>query len=117
MWLERAEGCLALAAMAGPGVLFEDLCYQAQQAAEKALKALLLARTGTYPFVHDLDLLLEKLDEGGMDLSHEVEAAGVLTRYAVETRYPGMYPAVTAAEHQEALRLAGAVLHWVRSNL
>ncbi len=39
-WLQRAQSSLALARQQGEGVLLEDLCYQAQQAAEKAVKAL-----------------------------------------------------------------------------
>ena len=40
-WLLRARGNLTLAEKGGrlKGILFEDLCFNAQQAAEKALKA------------------------------------------------------------------------------
>ncbi len=39
-WLARAEGDLALARVPLPeGAFYEDLCFHAQQAAEKALKA------------------------------------------------------------------------------
>jgi len=37
-WIARAKSSLALATATAPGVLYEDLCFQAQQAAEKALK-------------------------------------------------------------------------------
>ena len=35
-WVSRAEASLALAKVVAKGVVIEDLCYQAQQAAEKA---------------------------------------------------------------------------------
>lgn len=39
-WLARAKGDLALAsAPLPPGAFYEDLCFHAQQAAEKAIKA------------------------------------------------------------------------------
>ena len=39
-WLVRAKGVLALAEVPLPeGAFYEDLCFHAQQAAEKALKA------------------------------------------------------------------------------
>ena len=39
-WLARAKGDLALAEIPLPkGAFYEDLCFHAQQAAEKALKA------------------------------------------------------------------------------
>jgi len=41
-WLHRARSSLALARQKTTDVLYEDLCYQAQQAAEKALKAVLV---------------------------------------------------------------------------
>jgi hypothetical protein len=38
--------------------------------------------------------------------------ATVLTRYAMDTRYPGGFEPVGAAEHQEAVRLAETVVAW-----
>ena len=50
-WLNRARSNLVQAEQVRPGVYLEDLCFQAQQAAEKALKALLLARDIPFPSV------------------------------------------------------------------
>ena len=41
-----------------------------------------------------------------------LKEAVVLARFAVEARYPGPYEPVTAEEHREAVRLAGAVVAW-----
>ena len=42
VWLRRADSNPRIARLArGEGVFQEDLCFEAQQAAEKALKALL----------------------------------------------------------------------------
>ena len=67
-WLHRAESDLALArhAAAAEDVLPEDALYHAQQCTEKALKAVLLRQVGEFPFVHDLDLLIERLDAAGI---------------------------------------------------
>jgi len=44
-WLARARGSLALAKQPKPeGAFWEDQCFLAQQAAEKALKAVYQAR-------------------------------------------------------------------------
>ena len=40
-WINRARSNLIKAANRVPGVYLEDLCFDAQQAAEKAVKALL----------------------------------------------------------------------------
>lgn len=113
-WLARAEASLALARMTGPGVAMEDLCFQAQQSAEKALKAIYVHRGIKFPFVHDLDLLLEGLEEQGCQVPQSVDAASILTRYASETRYPGGFEPLTSADHAQALALAEDVLTWAR---
>ncbi len=101
-----------------PEVYLEDLCFQAQQAAEKALKALLLRRRGTFPYVHDLGVLLALLDAGGgEDIPAQVRRAVRLNDYAVTARYPGAAEPVEIEEYEEALSLADAVLAWVAEAL
>ncbi len=48
-WLNRAKSNLERAKMAIPGVYLEDLCFDAQQAAEKAVKALLFGGESRSP--------------------------------------------------------------------
>ncbi len=55
-WLNRARSNLSKAANRSPGVYLEDLCFDAQQAVEKAVKSLLLARGVDFPYVHDVGL-------------------------------------------------------------
>ncbi len=115
-WIERARASLALAkSQKTPGILLEDLCYQAQQAAEKALKAIYLKRGAAFPFVHSLDQLLAGLEDLGLETPEAVDQATLLTRYAVETRYPGAYEPVTMAEYQEAIGFAETILAWAES--
>src|SRR5271157_3171165 len=45
-WLNRARSNLAMAQSDNTGVVLEDLCYEAQQAAEKAVKAVFIHRRG-----------------------------------------------------------------------
>jgi len=111
-WLRRAQASLALAQVHGEGLLREDLCYQAQQAAEKALKALYIARGQAFLFTHDLDRLAMGLEGIGIEIPESIDQATVLTRYAMDTRYPGGFEPVGAAEHQEAVRLAETVVAW-----
>ena len=70
----------------GEGVLLEDLCYQAQQAAEKAVKALYISPGKEFLFTHDLDRLLLGLEELGLEITEALDEAAILTRYALETR-------------------------------
>lgn len=111
-WLRRSQASLALARVQGEGVLLEDLCYQAQQAAEKAMKAVYIARGKEFLFTHDLDRLAMGLELIGIEITEPVEQATILTRYAMDIRYPGGFEPVSAAEHQEAIHLAETVIAW-----
>jgi len=57
-WLNRAESSLTQASHLLDGVYLEDLCAAAHQAAEKAIKSVLLKKAVDYPYVHDLGRLL-----------------------------------------------------------
>jgi HEPN domain-containing protein len=48
-WINRARSNLIQARVAQPGIYFEDLCFEAQQAAEKAIKAVLITRRIDFP--------------------------------------------------------------------
>lgn len=113
-WLRRARSNLAKADPdpIPPDVLYEDLCFDAQQAAEKALKAVLVHRGLPFRKTHDIGYLLALLDDAGQDISEGLRVADILTSYAVETRYPGQGEPVTADEHRTAVELAAAVVHW-----
>ncbi len=113
-WLQRARSNLRRAAL-GPQhaeVFLEDLCWDAQQAAEKAIKALCLHQGIAFPRTHSLVRLMDLLESTGLDIPSEIKEADVLTRYAVETRYPGFEEEVSESEYQVALRLATHVVEW-----
>lgn len=61
-WMNRARSNLAIAKNRIPDVYLEDLCFDAQQAAEKAIKAVFVARGIEFPFIHDLTRLLAILE-------------------------------------------------------
>jgi hypothetical protein len=50
-WLNRARSNLALARSETVGALPEDLCFEAQQAAEKAVKAVFVHRGARFPYI------------------------------------------------------------------
>ena len=116
-WLNRARSNLALAKNRVPDVYLEDLCFEAQQAAEKALKAVLMGRGVDFPYVHDLARLLSLLEAEGETISATVRKAGMLTPYALITRYPGIVRPLTEREHEEAVEIAEAVVRWAEGRL
>jgi HEPN domain-containing protein len=111
-WLARAKSNLALARNVIPEVDLEDFCFDAQQCAEKAIKAIFVGRGETFPFIHDLEELLGLLRRNGVKVPKYILAAEELSQYAAKTRYPGMADPVTQREYKRAVRIATAVLRW-----
>lgn len=116
-WLSRADSNLRIARLGkAEGIFLEDLCFEAQQAAEKALKALLIHLSGEYPKVHAFTLLLERLEQY-VPVPDSVQEIVELTDYAVQMRYPGDYYPVTDEEYERALELAERTLNWAWSQM
>lgn len=87
----------------------------AQQAAEKALKALLVFLQIEFPKTHDLDLLRTLLPS---DLKNDaVSDLAELTQWAVEARYPGDWPEAAVSDAQRAVATAQSVLTHVEESL
>jgi len=114
-WLRHARSDLELARVGrSERILLEGLCFHAQQAAEKALKAALVAMGLRFPKTHSIRALLD-LFPPALAPPPEVEQAARLSDYAVWSRYPGSQEPVGEDEYLEALRLAAAVVHWSES--
>ena len=111
-WLNRAKSNLAMAKGRVPDVYLEDLCFEAQQAAEKAIKSVMIKRGIEFPYVHDLARLLSLLEAAGERVPETVMQAEELTQYAMSTRYPSIEQPVSEQEYHEAVRAAEAVVHW-----
>ena len=115
-WLARAKGDLALALAPLPeGAFYEDLCFHAQQAAEKAVKAVYQKHGLAFRYTHDLGELFARLKEEGFVIPPEVEYAQILVTYASEYRYPSLAEPVTAEEYREATKLAEIVVRWAEA--
>jgi HEPN domain-containing protein len=112
-WLARAHSDLIIARIPLPsGGRLEDLCYHAQQAAEKAIKAVYVHHGWEFPYVHDLEELLRGLRANGLSTPDALHPAAKLTPYAKQTRYPGPAEPVAEQERDLAVKLAEAVVSW-----
>ena len=109
-WLHQADGDYATASReqaVADSPNHDAVCFHAQQAAEKYLKARLIEARIPVPRTHDLEVLL--------DLARAVEPAWerlradlrALTSMGVEVRYPGF--TADAEDAAESLRAAGLV--------
>jgi len=116
-WLNRAQSNLTLARAQGQGIYLEDLCFNTQQAAEKAIKALLIKQGVEFPYIHDITELLTLVESAGQQIPDSIRQAARLTRFAVFTRYPGITPLTGREEYEQAVALAEAVVRWVEERL
>mgnify|MGYP001608666970 CR=1 FL=1 len=107
-WLRRARSNLARAKADRDlaDVVYEDLCFDAQQAVEKSLKAVLVHRGLGFPKTHDINVLLGLIARAGVGVPEELREADILTEYAVEARYPGLREPVARDEYERAVDLA-----------
>lgn len=112
-WLNRAKSNLVKAKYLAEGIYLEDLCFDAQQAAEKAIKAALIRQQQRFPYIHDIAELLSLLEQTGVEIPDTLSQAAKLTRYTVAMRYPGVVEPVTQSEYEEAILIAENVVKWV----
>jgi len=118
-WLQRAKSNMARAkaGRVSPDILYEDLCYDAQQAVEKAFKSVCIIHEIVFPKTHDIAYLIELLEKGGVEVPENLQNAKILTGYAVETRYPGDYEPVDEEDLRKAIEIAKKVLKWVKKEM
>lgn len=113
-WLRRARSNLALAQQPKPPeAVWEDLCFDAHQAAEKAVKAVLVRRQIDFPYIHDIGQLLTLLDPFGASIPADLwERADELMPHAVLGRYPGAAEPVAEPGYRDAVQLAERFVRW-----
>ena len=98
------------------------ICYHCQQAAEKAVKALIVyfGSQGGMPKVHDISFLLNQIknivqENKGIDIDHKLmETADSLSKYGVAPRYPNEIE-VDENHVKKALSDSETILDWVDS--
>jgi len=61
--------------------------------------------------------LLEIAENSGMTLPEDIRESGILTPYAVESRYPGYWFEITETDLKEALQAAEHSVAWAETEL
>jgi len=118
-WITHAQSDLKMAKLGreDEGIMSEQVCFHAQQAVEKALKAVLLARQVDFPLVHDLEALKDIGQKAGITIPENLLDIDTLTPYAVETRYPGYLEEISEEDVAQAIDLAENFLVWARDQV
>lgn len=113
--LEQAEDCRRIGR-------HEWACFAAQQAAEKAVKALHL-HLGQEAWGHVVAKLLRDLPASVQVPETLVEEAHVLDGYYIPARYPNSHPEGAPFEHygslqsEEAIKYASEIFEFVRAQM
>src|SRR5438309_4454803 len=116
-WVRKAEADYRVAVKLSRGSesFHDQLCFHCQQSAEKYLKALLQDLNLPIPRTHILRDLVGLLLPHHRDLVRLERGVKFLTRFAVETRYPG--EAATKRQAAAAIRWATRVREMARQHL
>ena len=87
-WRRQAANDLAFARLAVRERFYAQACFIAQQAAEKAAKAIAYGLGERTVVGHSLVTLISRYGDRAPELSDLQEVAGILDQYYVPTRYP-----------------------------
>lgn len=120
-WLEFAEYDFKTAKWDLQGKIYTSSCYASQQAAEKAIKALILSAGKIIPKIHSLDRLLSELKKLGTNVSAIENAAQGLDKYYISARYPGQYGGPEGlydkSDARSAIVAAKLILQFVKNKI
>ena len=121
-WMDQGERDLEQARWSLKGGFYEWACFIAQQAAEKAVKALYQRLHGD-SWGHSVSALLRGLPEGYRPEQGIIEAAMRLDRLYIQTRYPNGFDVGSPKDYfigkdaEEALEDAARVVAYCKSKL
>jgi HEPN domain-containing protein len=111
-WLAKAKDDLAVANIVfdAPAGVNWAACFHAQQATEKALKAVLVAYGIDFPRSYALERLVVLMPPGPAS-AFDFEAVAELTPWAVAGRYPEDIPSPDQPTTRRLIDTAQTVLH------
>ncbi len=116
-WIKRAINSLYLAKVdKTENIVFEDLCFHAQQAVEKGLKAILIKNNVEPPRTHNLIFLLNQVSKI-QNIPEKAASIINLEEYSILTRYPGDYQSIGEDEYKASVRIAEEALGWIIKSL
>ena len=113
-WLAAARDDLDSARYLASGGRHAPACFFAQQAAEKAVKAIHYGQGARSVIGHSVRVLVEKLSPRVATLDALIDTARELDLFYVPTRYPNGLDSGTPADAFSAAQSARAIEHAAR---
>lgn len=113
---KAGEDADAVATLAPDGNTADAIVgFHAQQAVEKALKAVLAAFGEDFPWTHDLRYLIERLDDLETPLPSSLREVRVLAPWAVEFRYGETID--DPLDREQAIALSKNAVEWAEGQI
>lgn len=97
------------------GIADSVVGFHAQQAAEKAMKAVLASRGDEFPWTHDLRHLMDRLEAVATPLPNALYDVRALAPWAVEFRYGETID--DQLDREQALTLACDIIAWAEASV
>ena len=116
-WLIKADNDLKTAkhCIIAEEVISDSVCFHAQQAMEKFLKAYLISKDISPQKTHKIEILIENCKNFDNSFN-ELDGIEKMSEYAVELRYPDDFYNPSIEEAQESIIVAQKVKDFVIKN-
>ncbi len=109
-WLKKADEDFDFGvSVLDDSTFYAQICFHFHQAAEKYLKAFVIAVDLDFKKIHDLPVLLKSCSDKEPSLDVLLDDCKLLNRFYIDTRYPVHWP--TEYTREEALRAKNAAEH------
>ena len=106
-WLDKADEDLQFSiSIIEDSTFYAQICFHFHQAAEKYLKAVVIAFDLEFKRIHDLPVLLKACLQKDPGISVLEDDCKLLNRFYVDTRYPVHWP--TRYSKEEAIKAKAA---------
>lgn len=118
-WLEKADEDYGFGSISiEHSDFYSQICFHFQQAAEKYLKAFVVANKLEFRPIHNLIELLEICKQKDQSIKAIEEPCQYLNPFYIDTRYPVHWPSNYDKDTAEkAKESAGEIRRWVKNQL
>ncbi len=118
-WIKKADEDFKYAKISlEEGIEFySPICFHFHQAAEKYLKALIVAKELDFKKTHDLKELVRICAEFDKEFNKLSDLVSELNPYYIETRYPEFIESINKSSAEEAMKLVEGIAYFVKSKL
>lgn len=112
-WLAASREDLVTSELLADADRGQHAAFHDQQAAEKAFKAVLIEKEGSFPQIHDLVVLAEEVETP----SELRETCRTLSQAYVQSRYPDVPGSIETEQAEALIDIAREVVEWATKRI